>query len=253
MEDLSSGWSVILVRPRFPENIGAAARAMKTMGLADLRVVRGAPFRQIDAARRMARGAAEILDWARVYEGLEAALEDRQHAIATTHRLRSGRFDEVALIEDRLEDWSARARDGQRLALVFGPEDTGLSRDELLACSEAVTIPTASPSLSLNLAQAVMVCGYLITRQARGSTEEKGRQSAPLPTLAEGRRLARRLASLAIAAGLKPRGGREELFARSLERSIARGSFEQGDLAALHQLARFLERRLPEARDDTPS
>jgi tRNA/rRNA methyltransferase len=147
----------VLVRPGDGGNIGAAARALKNMGQADLRLV--AP-RAPDAAtaRRLAHHAEDVLDRARVTDSLAAALADCRWIVGTTRR--AGRRRRATLSP---REFAARVHgEPQRrpTAVVFGPEEDGLSMRELALCNDIVRIPTAPAQPSLNLAQAVLVIAY---------------------------------------------------------------------------------------------
>lgn len=157
MLDRLSQIKVILVRPRFPENIGSAARVVANMGLGGLTVVQ--PERLWpDPMRRLASSCGvKVLAELQVCDGLDQALEDCTAAAATTAR--RGR-DRGQLLTPRqaapkVLNWT----DDGRVGLVFGPEDRGLTTQELDACMASLCIPTTRDS-SLNLAQAVVVLAY---------------------------------------------------------------------------------------------
>lgn len=168
---------VVLARPSHPGNIGAAARALKTMGLADLRLV--APARFPDAeATALASGAVDVLDGARPYETLEAALTDVVFSVGFTarprdlsHPARSLRAMVPALLE--------RTAEG-RVAMVFGNETFGLSNEELARCSALAHIPANPAYSSLNLAAAIQVACYELSVHAESFTipAEPGRTPA---------------------------------------------------------------------------
>lgn len=148
---------VVLVRPSHPGNIGAAARAMWTMGLARLVLV--APKRLPDAeATALARGAACVLDRADIVDTLEAALAGCTLAIGLSARPRefAGR---VLPVREVASLAAAEAPRGE-VAFVFGTEMSGLSNEELARCSIAATIPANPEYSSLNLAAAVQLVGY---------------------------------------------------------------------------------------------
>jgi tRNA/rRNA methyltransferase len=159
--------AVVLFRPRLPENIGAAARAMCNMGLNRLVVVQP---QDLDRQRlgMMATGPAEpLLDRMEVHDDLAAALAPFQYTVGTTARLGGVRLEyhtprEMAA---RLVDLSQH----NEVALLFGPENFGLTNAELPFCHALVHIPTAECS-SLNLAQAVMVLAYEIFTAASDQT-----------------------------------------------------------------------------------
>lgn len=156
---------VVLVRTSHPGNIGAAARAMFTMGLARLVLV--APQHFPDAqATALATGATGVLDDARVVPTLAEALAGCTLVIGLSARPRefAGR---VLPMRDAAQ--AARAHGGE-VALVFGTEMSGLSNDELAQCTIAATIPANPAYPSLNLAAAVQVAAYE-TRVASGGTQ----------------------------------------------------------------------------------
>lgn len=156
---LRSGFCVVLSRTSHPGNIGAAARAMKTMGFADLRLVAPRHFPDADATA-MAAGASDVLHAARVFETIEAALADCTLAVGFTARGRDLSHPAIALrvmAPDLIESSSAG-----RLALVFGNETSGLSNEELLRCQRLVHIPANVEYSSLNLAAAVQIACYEI-------------------------------------------------------------------------------------------
>lgn len=149
----------ILVRPHYPENVGAVARAMKTMGLTQLVLVKPGRLAQPDheLARKMAVKSTDVLGAARCVDRLEDALVDCAWAFATTARRGvSGVFAPrraAALTADAAER-------GERIGFVFGNEKTGLAREDLALCKEAVRIPMAADQPSINLAQASQILAY---------------------------------------------------------------------------------------------
>lgn len=155
---------VVLVRPARAGNLAAACRAMKNMGLRDLRLVEPPPELSEPAARALAYGAFDVIEGARSHETLLAAVADAGFVVAT-----SSRADLRALTPRALAaECAARARGG-RTALVFGPERSGLTADELRLCHATVRIPTdPGGHSSLNLAQAVLIVAYELFL-ARGS------------------------------------------------------------------------------------
>ena len=152
---------LILVAPARPENVGAAARAMKTMGFDELRIVNSQAYLD-PAARRVAHGAGEILENATHWESLDAALADIDFSIATTARSRAKfRYyatpQQVESLLQEKQQWIGSA------ALVFGREDTGLTNEELEQVDVLTGIPMAGDYPSLNLGQAVMVYCYQLS------------------------------------------------------------------------------------------
>jgi len=153
--------AVVLAQPRFPENIGAAARAMCNMGLNQLVVV--APENcDLAKVRRMATHAAlDVVEQMVVADTLTEALAEFGYVVGTTARLGGQR--QVLRSPARLAPHLASISHQNRVALIFGPEDRGLCNTDLRLCHVLVNIPTAAFS-SLNLAQAVMVVCYELFR-----------------------------------------------------------------------------------------
>jgi len=147
----------VLVRPSHPGNIGAAARAIRTMGFTRLHLV--APHRYPHAdATALAAGADDVLAGVVVTETLNEALADCTLALGCTARQRAVQLEELAPRAAAQRALSASA-EGE-VAIVFGNERTGLENDELKMCHAAVHIPSAADFPSLNLAQAVQVLAY---------------------------------------------------------------------------------------------
>jgi tRNA/rRNA methyltransferase len=148
---------VVLVRTSHPGNIGASARAMHTMGLAQLVLVAPAKFPHAEADA-LATGAVAVLDAATVAASLGEALAGCALAIGLSARPRAfaGR---VMPIREASREAVARTRDGD-VALVFGTEMSGLTNEELAQCGIAATIPANADYASLNLAAAVQVAAY---------------------------------------------------------------------------------------------
>jgi tRNA/rRNA methyltransferase len=162
----------VLVTPRQAGNIGAAARALKNMGFADLRIVAPAPSRKSRAATTMAVHGRDVLAAAREYPNLAAAVADCSMVVGTTCRpgpYRAG----AAAVRDAAREMASMGPDN-RLALVFGPEDRGLANRELKLCHRLVTIPSSPGYASLNLAQAVLIVAYELMLAALGAAEPRG-------------------------------------------------------------------------------
>jgi tRNA/rRNA methyltransferase len=147
------------------ENVGAAARAMLNFGLTELRLV--APSCGWPNAKAVvaASGAVEVLNRVELFSDLAAATADLHHTLATTARPR-----ELAKPVHDAEQAAAVAasllQDGRRVGIVFGPERTGLTNDELLLADALVSFPVNPAFASLNLAQAVLLFGYAWFRLA---------------------------------------------------------------------------------------
>jgi tRNA/rRNA methyltransferase len=155
---------IVLCRPSHPGNIGAAARAMKAMGLTDLRLV--APERwPAKEDQWMATHAQDVLEKAVVHTSLLEAIHDCATAFALSARPREW---SPQVLDVRAA--AARASQaGDKVAFVFGSEDAGLTNEEMFACQFLVHIPANPASSSLNLAQAVQIVAYELRMAAEGS------------------------------------------------------------------------------------
>ncbi len=148
----------ILVQPARAENIGAAARAIKTMGFGSMRLVNPAPY-DTEHAARVAHGSTSILESMQVYDSIDAAVVDCDLVVATTAR-RRGMRQEYLSSRSLREFLSDRKSIVSRCAVLFGGEESGLSNDDLLRAQIVTSIPLRSRYPSLNLAQAVMIFAY---------------------------------------------------------------------------------------------
>lgn len=167
--DALAGVRIVLVRTSHPGNIGSAARAMKTMGLSDLALVAPEAFPDPQATA-LAAGADDLLDAAARPADADAAVVGTQWVVGATARLRSVELPPLAPREFAAAAL-ARLEAGQRVAVLFGNERTGLTNDELQRCHAAVHIPTNAAFSSLNLSQAVQVLAYELRLAALGSAE----------------------------------------------------------------------------------
>ncbi|HET7763555.1 MAG TPA: RNA methyltransferase [Burkholderiales bacterium] len=148
---------VVLSHPSHPGNIGAAARAMKTMGLVRLVLVRPKRF-PAPEARAMASGALDILESARVCGSLDEALAGTTFSVALSARRRELSHRPLTARDAACELVGAAQRD--EVAIVFGNETVGLANKEVMSCSCLARIPASEEYASLNLAHAVQVMAY---------------------------------------------------------------------------------------------
>lgn len=160
-------WRVILVRPRNPLNIGAAARAMANFGLSDLAVVE--PYLASWREARSAVGAGAVMGAATAASSLVEAIADASIVLGTTSGHSRTLEQELISLDDlaawlRLQARRASVKFRAQAAILFGSEKTGLSNDNLSYCHSVVRIPTAPECPSMNLGQAVAVCCHEIAR-----------------------------------------------------------------------------------------
>ncbi|HEX7081400.1 MAG TPA: RNA methyltransferase [Gammaproteobacteria bacterium] len=168
---------IVLVETSHPGNIGASARAMKTMGLTDLALVRPKTFPSEEADAR-ASGAADVLARARVFDSLVDALADCGFVAGASARSRSVEWPSADPRECAKSVWQA-VDDGARAAIVFGPERSGLTNEQLARCGQLVHIPTAPGFGSLNLAMAVQVLCYELRMARLRPDRHDGARAAP--------------------------------------------------------------------------
>lgn len=147
--------AVVLVRPETNANIGAVARAMKNTGLSDLRLVDPGDWRTIETWRT-AWNSQELLENARVFRNLDEALQGSTMALAL-----SGRDDKVSVLDVREGVRQlGTAPEGATVCLVFGPEQSGLTFEEMALCGRRASIPSHPAQPSFNLSHAVAITAY---------------------------------------------------------------------------------------------
>ncbi|MGA1870987.1 MAG: RNA methyltransferase [bacterium] len=138
-------------------NMGAAARAVKNMGINQLIFVRPKQERWLEAIQ-MAPGAEDILEKASIFTYLEDALNDKHIVVGTTHRVRKYRSISYSLRE--LMEELVNLPSSCKVAILFGNERTGLTNKTLSLCQKLIAIPTVAEFPSINLAQAVMILAF---------------------------------------------------------------------------------------------
>ncbi|HYP12703.1 MAG TPA: TrmJ/YjtD family RNA methyltransferase [Bryobacteraceae bacterium] len=173
MSDHRDSLRVVLVSPRNPLNIGAAARAMSNFGFLNLRVVN--PYEVAYTEAKSAVNASAVLEASVQYATLPEAVGDCNLVIGTAslgHRVLQHSYR-------RLEQGAKEIRSAlsakQRVALVFGSEKFGLGNDELSYCHSLLYIPTRAEHESMNLGQAVAVCLYELIRDSEAA------EASPVP------------------------------------------------------------------------
>lgn len=167
--------TVVLKDPRYPENIGAVARAMCNMGLGRLSIVNPERF-DLDRIMKLAtHEATAVVDRIHRFKCLPDALAEMQYVVGTTARL--GRQRPIVFSPRSVAERLVTLAHNNQVALLFGPEDRGLTNEDLRLCHLLVNIPTAGFS-SINLAQAVMLMCYEVRKAGMDDP------SNPVPRLA---------------------------------------------------------------------
>jgi tRNA (cytidine32/uridine32-2'-O)-methyltransferase len=156
---------VVLINTTHPGNIGAAARAMKVMGLSSLHLVTPKIFPNAEATA-MASGADNLLQTAVVHDSLDSALAGCSLVLGTSARLRS--LPMPLLDARRASEQAVQEAEGHDVAILFGRERYGLINEEMQRCQFLVNIPSNPEYSSLNLAQAVQIIGYELRVAAMG-------------------------------------------------------------------------------------
>ena len=173
-------FSFILVEPGEAGNIGAAARALNTMGFIDLRLVRPKADPLSGIAKAFAHGSEHILENASMHEQLADALTDIDLACACTARHRIQKYHYVAA-SDLPAELHKKGTALQRVAIVFGSERSGLSNQDVDQCDLLTTIPQANLQPSLNLSQAVMVYSYTLAQRTQVQIQDQRLNSEEMP------------------------------------------------------------------------
>ena len=228
-------FSFVLVEPGEAGNIGAAARAINTMGYTDLRLVRPKADHLSGIALAMAHGSEHILENAPQYEDLADALVGIDLACASTarHRLQKHSYISVRDLPKLLE---AKGNLISTAAIVFGSERSGLSNQAIQTCDLVTTIPQISPQPSLNLAQAVMIYSFTLAQsqtQVQISDQRLNRDRVPAEQYAH---LKSALQTTMAQVGLHQRTQNYVI------KAIARLGYE--DLTLIQQIRTFVENKI---------
>ena len=166
---------IVMVRPRGSGNIGSVARAMKNVGGGELAIV-GRARTQSFWAKAMAVHGRDILANARCYSSIREAIADCALVVGTT--CRSGLYRKHSQTPRQAATALAAAAKKAKVALLFGPEDHGLSNKDLEHCQLLLTIPTDPKYQSLNVAQAAVICLYEIYLASLDPVEDEGIERA---------------------------------------------------------------------------
>jgi tRNA/rRNA methyltransferase len=171
---------VILVRPQLGDNIGMAARAMLNCGLSRLRLVSPRDGWPNAKAQRAASGADVVLDKAKIFTSVGEAVADLERVVATTARNRelSQRIVTPRRAASEMRGWIGQA---EKVGILFGPERTGLTNDDMVHADTVLSIPLNPQFSSLNIAQAVLLVAYEWAVAGEGTPSERMSDHATRP------------------------------------------------------------------------
>lgn len=225
----------VLCRPQSAGNIGAAARVLKNMGFGDLRLVAPALKHRGDAAA-MAVHAKDVLASATTWPDLAAALADCTVTVGTT--CRPGPYRDSAIpLRKAVADLIALAT-SNRIAIIFGAEDHGLTNDELKLCQRLITIPTAAEYRSLNLAQAVAIVAYELAMMTGADTQTTAEQFT-FASAVEVDAMLERLREALLAIGFLPDSNSDHLMF-ALRSVLGRSGLNPRELDVFNGIARHV-------------
>ncbi len=221
---------IVLVEPRSAGNIGSTVRAMTNMGFSDLRLVNPREPHTDEQAKRLAHGCGEQLAATKVFSTLEEALADCTTVVATSHKPK--RYKQESCSARELGHKIAPFTEKNKVAILFGPENHGLSNDEVKGCPWLVNIPAARDYPSLNLSQSVLVICYelfLSTVKAEESFPELVGQKQ-METFYQ------RVLEIIDKAGFRHKNNDSSIFMRCLRRIFGRTGLDPQELKVLYKL-----------------
>ncbi len=232
----------VLIRPQMGENIGAAARAMWNFGLDRMRIVAPRDGWPNPAAVALASGAGRLLDEAELVDDLAAGIADRTYVYATTARPRE-LTKPVFSPEAAMRDAAMRIAQGERVAVMFGPERSGMENADIAQANAIVTVPVNPEFPSLNLAQTVLLMGYEWRRAAGEVTDVVVQgQSIEIADQRDMDALARHYEDRLEEAGFFYPEHKAENMKRNLRNLWSRMPMTRADVQMLHGVLRQLLR-----------
>lgn len=235
---MSAAIRIVLVEPQHPGNVGASARAMRTMGLESLVLVRPVAHPDAEATARAA-GASDLLARARVAASVDAAIGDCGLVLGATARPRSANWRVLDPREAAAEAVAASA--ARPVAILFGGERNGLANEDIERCDALLRIPTAGDYGSLNLAQAVQVVCYELAMARRHDGAEAAVDAGEPATADEMRALQAHLDAVMRRSGFM-HDGNAELLRTRVRRLLARARPDAGEVRILRGFLAAIER-----------
>ena len=235
--------TIILVRPQLGENIGMAARAMLNCGLSSLRLVAPRDGWPNPKAERAASGADVVLDKAEVFDTVEAAVADMGRVVATTARNRelSQRIVSPRRAAAEMRGWTAA---GDKVGILFGPERTGLTNDDMVQADTALSIPLNPQFSSLNVAQAVLLVSYEWAMAGEDAPAERMSDHSARPaTKDELQNLLAHLERALDQSGFLRHKAMRPAMVNNLRALLQRTAMTEQEVRSFHGVIKFLAKR----------
>ncbi len=236
----------VLVEPESPGNVGAVARALKTSGFHKLTLVNPCEL-DTPEVRMLAHRSLDIVEQATVVSGFDEAVADKRLVISTSMRSRHFKFPYFtpAEISEKILPVALE----QPVAIVFGPERTGLTNEQILKCQLHSTIPTATQNPSLNLSQAVMLYAHTFFENMN---RVDATYTYELASQYELQKFYDHLDDALRLVNFVPRDGIDNFITR-IRRLIGRSMAEHRDVRLLHKLLQIFETRIHDLERETDS
>jgi len=232
MSDILDNIYVVLVEPQNAGNIGASVRAMKNMGISHLRLVNPVEYRDVEDQKKLGYRSQEITAQSREFPSLSAALADISLVFLTTTR--EGKWKKDFLLPRKAAKMALERAAKEKVAVVFGREDSGVTIDESQLANYCVFIPMAGSYPSLNLSQAVLVMLYEIFTQSKSKI-----QPVSFPKVAPRKNFERLDDNIwGLVKELEMREPDNGLFHRSLRRALNRTRFTNADIAVFDRFCK---------------
>lgn len=222
---------VVLVEPKNPGNIGAAVRAMKNMGISHLRLVKPIEYRDAIEQKKMGYRSQEITESSEEFETLDQALFDMSLIFVATSK--KGKWKKDVIYPEKAAEIIMEHNINEKIAVVFGREDSGVTIDESQTANYCITVPTAVSYPSLNLSQAVLLVLYEIYRKLTVT------QPISTPKRAEKDNFERLYDNIwRLMKGILIREPEKGLFHRSLKRALNRTNWTKADIAVFDRFCK---------------
>ncbi len=236
----------VLVEPESPGNVGSVARALKTCGFHKLTLVNPCAL-DTPEVRMLAHRSLDIVQNATVVSAFEEALTDKRLVVSTSMRSRHFKFPYFTPKE--ISEKILPVALEQPVAIVFGPERTGLTNEQILRCQLHSTIPTATQNPSLNLSQAVMLYAHTFFMEMN---RVENSYAYELASQYELQKFYDHLDDALRLVNFVPRDGIDNFITR-IRRLIGRSMAEHRDVRLLHKLLQIFETRIHDLESQTLS